>query len=593
MISRVFSSLSKYGTYPTLRKAVLKIRRSPILNTYAHWIKNFECREINEFVAAAGCDPQRSADTKLTVIIPVNGLDTDYLGDAIASVQRQSHNNWELICVIESAKHHELADFLALRGQSDSRISLRALCGEEQANGGPFQDGNHELVIFLGQNDMLHPRALECLAVAASTMPQVKLLYTDHDRIDAHQTRFEPYFKPQWSPELLLSQNYVGNLICWNSRFLQTVRDRQESVDEEQEHAMLLRAAPQLKEEDVFHIPFPLYHHRVDGHSDADSSMETPCQLESGSKAVADYWSQAIDCRVEPEVIVDSPLNLYHSKIELQTWPDVTLIVPHRDSPSLLKSVLELWTQTDYPKLKLVLVDHSSSDPAAREMLDELAGTDRATISKYEGPFNFSRMCNQGVKSADPNSHICFLNNDVQLLDFGWLKNLVPYLEISGVVAAGPLLLYPDFSIQHAGIALGIGGFAGHYFKHLPYGAPSYQRWAYSSRNTSALTGAALLTRRSDFDAVGGFDEVDFPTSFSDVDLCLKLSQLGRLVYCPDSKLIHLESQTRPKTDDIENIQRLRSKWGAEIDADTYFPTIFSRLTESMTPNYRTFRPFR
>jgi GT2 family glycosyltransferase len=226
-------------------------------------------------------------------------------------------------------------------------------------------------------------------------------------------------------------------------------------------------------------------------------------------------------------------------------------------------------------------------------MLEELAGTDRVTICEYEGAFNFSRMCNMGVKCTDPGSYICFLNNDVQLLDFNWLKNLAPYLEISGVVAVGPLLLYPDFSIQHAGIALGIGGFAGHYFKHLPYGEPSYQNWAYSTRNASALTGAALLTRRSDFDAVGGFDEEAFPTSFSDVDLCLKLSQLGRLVYCPDSKLIHLESQTRPKTDDLENIQRLRDKWGNRIDDDPYFPTIFSRLTENMTPNYRTPRPFR
>jgi GT2 family glycosyltransferase len=594
MISRVFSSLSKYGTYPTLRKAVLKIRHSPILNTYSHWIKNFECREINEFISAAGCELQRIADTKFTVIVPVSRLDTDLFGDTVASVQCQSHNNWELICVIDSSNHQELADFLTLRGHSDPRISVQALSACNEPNDSVLKDAGQEFVIFLGQNDMLHPSALECLAVALSTRPQAKLLYTDHDRIDAHQTRFDPYFKPHWSPELLLSQNYVGNLACWSYRFLQEVQGLQAGIDNEvQKHATLLRAAPHLKEKDVFHIPFPLYHHRVVGDPDADSSVETQCQLEVGSKAVADYWAQAMDCRGEPEVIVDPTLNLYHSKVELQNWPEVTLVVPHRDSPSLLKSMLELWTQTDYPRLKLVLVDHSSTDPTAKKMMDELAGTDHVTVSEYKGQFNFSRMCNQGVEHADPNSYICFLNNDVQLLDFGWLKNLVPYLEIPGVVAAGPLLLYPDFSIQHAGIALGIGGFAGHYFKHLPYGAPSYQHWAYSARNTSALTGAALLTRRSDFESVGGFDEKDFPTSFSDVDLCLKLSKRGRLVYCPDSKLIHLESQTRPKTDDIENIQRLRRKWHAEIDADTYFPTIFSRLTESMTPNYRTLRPFR
>lgn len=544
-------------------------------------------------MASAGYNAESTSNKKLTVIVPLSGLNNSNLGDAIASVQRQTHNNWELICIAESPVPQEIADLLAHHESSDPRISWKVLSGDKQASSNVFRDAGENFVIFLGQNDMLHPRALECVAVAVSAQPQVKLLYTDHDKIDANQTRFEPYFKPKWSPELLLSQNYIDSLICWNSEFLQKLPRMREGIEGARDHALLLQAALLLEEKDTLHIPFPLYHLRASDDPSTDDSTKLSCQLENGRKAIADYWTQTTDCRVAPEVVVDDPLNLYHSKIELRHWPDVTLVIPHKDSPGLLKSILELWTQTDYPKLNLVLVDHASTDPVTRSMLDELTGTDRVTICEYEGPFNFSRMCNHGVKCADLNSYICFLNNDVQVLDLGWLKNLVPYLEISGVVAAGPLLLYPDFSIQHAGVALGIGGFAGHYFKHLTYGAPSYQHWAYSTRNTSALTGAALLTRRSDFDRVGGFDEKDFPTSFSDVDLCLKLSQLGRLVYCPDSKLIHLESQTRPKTDDLENIQRLRNKWGDEIDADAYFPTIFSRLTESMTPNYRTFRPFR
>ena len=595
MISKVFAALSKYGTYPTLRKAVLRIRRSPLLNNYPYWIKSFERCEIEAFISNADTDQTETSNVKLVVIMQVCDRNPDFLSATIDSLQNQSHKNWELICMILEHGNERSRSLLASRESRDARISVQSEIAPDQVHNATtklllnLQQG---FVTFIGQDDLLHPRTLECLATAICMEPKVKLLYTDEDRIDANGNRFDPYFKPNWNPELLLSQNYINCLSCWRAEFLLQLADTSDPIEGVQNHSLLMRAAPKIVDGDVFHIPFPLYHMRASATEESSAVSNNHLELAQGNvPAIADYWSQTTGNRAQAEVSIDCQNNLYHSNVELNHWPHVTLVIPHRNSPALLQSVLELWTKTDYPNLNLVLVDHCSTDTKTRKMLDELAGTDRATICDYDGPFNFSRMCNLGVKNAEADSHICFLNNDVQLVDFNWLKILVPYLEIAGVVAVGPLLLYPDYSIQHAGIALGIGGFAGHYFKHLPYGATSYQRWAYSTRNTSALTGAALLTKRSVFDSVGGFDEEVFPTSFSDVDLCLKLSQHGRLVFCPDSKLIHLESQSRPKTDDLENIQRLREKWGDEIESDPYFPTIFSRLTEVMTPDYRNSRP--
>ncbi|MCB1705768.1 MAG: glycosyltransferase [Halioglobus sp.] len=595
MISKVFTALSKYGTYPTLRKAVLRIRRSPLLNTYAYWIRSFECVEIDTFIGKASVGKPAPSAIKLRVILHVCRPDSGFLSATFESLQKQSHKNWELICINSQARNTQLKSTLASLQSKDTRITVRdgvdrGQFRNETANVLRELDGG--FVMFVGQDDLLHPRALECLAAAICLEPDVNLLYTDEDKIDANGNRFDPYFKPHWNPELLLSQNYVNCLSCWRSEFLLHLENISDDLEGVRNHRLLLRAAPSIRDTNVFHIPFPLYHQRTSSTEGSSATSDDHLALTRvDGEAIANYWSLATGNKAQANVSIDSQHDLYHSNVELAHWPEVTLVIPHSNSPALLQSVLELWTKTDYPNLNLVLVDHSSTDSQTREMLDELAGAERVTICDYQGPFNFSRMCNLGVRKSNPDSHICFLNNDVQLLEFSWLKTLVPYLEISGVVAVGPLLLYPDYSIQHAGIALGIGGFAGHYFKHLPYGSSCYQRWAYSTRNTSALTGAALLTRRSAFDSVGGFDEEVFPTSFSDVDLCLKLSQRGRLVFCPDSKLIHLESQTRPKTDDLEYIQRLREKWGNEIERDPCFPTIFSRLTEIMTPDFRNTRP--
>ena len=245
-----------------------------------------------------------------------------------------------------------------------------------------------------------------------------------------------------------------------------------------------------------------------------------------------------------------------------------------RDRVDLLARCLDsLTSKTNYAPYEIVVVDNDSQSEEARAYFAQF----KHRLLRYSGPFNFSAINNFAVSQTE-SPWLLFLNNDTEVIDSEWLTMMAEHVQRPEVGAIGPRLLYPDDTVQHAGIVLGVGGIAEHAFRGLPADAPGVCRQLQATRNYSAVTGACLLTRREVFEEVGGFDEERLPVTFSDVDLCLKMRRAGyRIVYVPFARLYHHESGTRrPAVEPLET-EVMRERWADVLAHDPYYNPNLSR----------------
>jgi GT2 family glycosyltransferase len=269
-------------------------------------------------------------------------------------------------------------------------------------------------------------------------------------------------------------------------------------------------------------------------------------------------------------------------------WPSVSILVPTRDRAYLLSAYLQGIERTSYPgPLELIVVDNGSIEPAAQQILERLEGRARTKVLRDPGPFNFPRLNNSAAAVAD-GEFLCFMNNDVEPLDDNWLTMMMSHARQEGVGAVGAMLLYPSGRIQHAGVAIGVGGAAGHVQKGIDPADRRFRTWHQATREVSALTAAAMIVRKNSFHEVGGLDEAAFPIAFNDVDLCLRLKQMGlRNIYVAEAKLLHHESESRPDDRSPEQferfsaeLKRLQERWQTEGFVDPHYSPLFSRLVE-------------
>lgn len=505
---------------------------------------------------------------KISVVMPVYNPPLEFLEMAIASVVNQVYQNWELCIADDCSTEAGVAEILKKWAQKDSRIHIafRPENGNISAatnSAGALATG--DFILFLDNDDELTPDALGEVALYLAHHPETDFLYSDDDKIDTEGHRFAPQFKPNWSPELLLSYMYLGHLCVVRREIFEQVGGLRIGFEGSQDYDFALRATEVSRQ--VAHLPLVLYHWRTAPGSTAISGAAKPASFAAGQKAIQNALDRrGISGKVyQPDWAKQENLGIFSQKFP-DEGPAVTLIIPTKNQLHLLKECVESLKKTTYKNYQVVIIDNESDDPKTLDYLAQLPHQ-VLPIKNQQGKFSFAAINNRAVEQAN-SDYVLFLNNDTEVINPHWLSQMVGYAQIAGVGAVGARLLYPDSRIQHAGVIHGLHhGLAGHAFKLMPSENRGYLSQAMLPRNYSAVTAACLLTPRSLFLELGGFDEQNFAVAYNDVDYCYRLLERGyRAVYCPDAELLHREGTSRGFKDNPREVAAYRRKYATKID---------------------------
>ncbi|MCJ2138122.1 glycosyltransferase family 2 protein [Methylobacterium sp. J-026] len=519
----------------------------------------------------------------ISVLMPVHDPDPKVLRAALASLSAQLYPHWELCVVDDASTRPAIPKILARAAEADPRI--RVLTRPE--NGHIARATNDALGLargvacaFMDHDDALTEDALYQVARALRRAPDLVLIYSDEDKIDGRGRRFDPHFKAAFDRELLYAQNYINHLTVVRTEALRAVGGLRPGFEGSQDHDLLLQLTDGLDPARIRHIPRVLYHWRAaqgsGTFSDRSLARAEAARLRALEEIVAPWGGRA-----------EAGPNGFNRLIRPlpEPPPRVSAIIPTRDRAELLSVTLDgLLAATDYPDIEVIILDNDSREPETTALFARYRDDPRVRVVPVPGAFNFSDLSNRGAAAAT-GPILLFLNNDIEVLEPGWLTEMVRHAVRPEIGAVGAKLLYPDRTIQHGGIVLGIGGVAGHSHLGVADADPGYFCRMVIAHEVSAVTGACLAMRADIFAQVGGFDAAALKVAFNDVDLCLKVRRAGyRIVWTPFAKLIHHESKSRGAEDTPEKQKRFEGevltmldRWGPELRADPYYNINLSR----------------
>jgi GT2 family glycosyltransferase len=499
----------------------------------------------------------------ISVIMCIEDDHLAMLGKSVPSVRSQVYANWELVVVCPSGLRLAVDRYVTESGAVKvCEMATKYSYGEQRIRGASVALG--EFVWFLGCQDELSPDALFAVVRDLNHEPGTDILYSDEDRILPDGSRVSPFFKPEWSPDLLLSTNYVARSCIVRRHFFLDVVQVGTNLRNDPEYDQILQMTEKTNK--IVRIPRVLYHSR-------DSVEKVAMETHSGSN-VSGIQKMALESalsrRGAEAYVEETSCGKFRIRYPLRIHPLVSIVIPTRDREQFLRQCIDsIERTTQYPNYEIVVVDNGSVSMQMRECLNEVSR--RWQVISYSAPFNFSAINNLGASKAT-GEHLLFLNDDTKVISPEWLTVMVEHIVRPEIGAVGAKLLYPDGRIQHAGVVLGVRGMAGHAFKYSPNSEQGYQGLAHLVRNVSAVTAACMLVSRSVFDRVKGFD-VELPVEYNDVDLCLRIAQEGyRIIYAPDAVLYHYESITRMGTRCRTDEERARKIWGELIRrGDRYY----------------------
>lgn len=568
--------IREYGFSQFLAKAAEKVSFFASLNqeysfddvgAYKRWIA------VNEpagSVLAAQKSQKFKISPKVSIIVPTYNTPKAFLTPMIESVLQQTYANWELCIADGASSKAETRQFLDQLKGSDKRIKIEFLSANDGIAGNTnaaLKLATGEFVTFLDHDDTLAPFALFEVVSTINAVPTADFIYSDEDKLSqGGQTRLKPHFKPDWSPDTICSYNYITHLMVIKRTLLDKVGHILNGFEGSQDFDLVLRATEKAKQ--IVHIPKVLYHWREHAGSTSSNTKSKSYAAYSTKKAVAAHLNRVkLAGRVVDGPFFGSARVLYNLPTPA---PLVSIIIPTKDQAELLKSCVDsIVNNSSYPNYEIVLADTGSTEPATTALYAELKKNPKIKLIDWDvKPFNYSAVNNFAAKHAK-GSQLLFLNNDIEVISSDWIEAMLEFAARSDVGAVGTKLLYPDATIQHAGVILGIGGVAGHSHKYYPGSSVGYFGRLVVPQNLSAVTAACVMIPKSVFEAVDGFDE-GYPIAFNDIDLCLKIRSKGKaIIWTPHAQLYHYESKTRGYEDTPEKkarfareIKRFQAKWG-------------------------------
>jgi len=543
---------------------------------YDAWIRLVEApadRELEPW-------PPEMPGPTLSVLVPVHDPEPDHLRACLESVLAQSYPHFELCIADDASSLPEVRAILVECALRDRRVRLHRrtehghIC---HASNDALSLASGRYVALLDHDDVLSRHALLRMVHALRGHPHAILLYSDEDKLAEDGARKGPHFKSQWNPDLLLSQAYMGHLLVARTSEVRELGGFRPGYEGSQDHDLCLRLSERCGPGQIVHVPHVLYHWRESERSTAQHPDAKHYAADAGRRAVADaLHRRGVAARVD---LVPHVAHGYRVHFAVPAAPPLaSILVPTRDRVGLLRTCLRsLLGRTRYSNVEVLVIDNGSVEPDTLSYFEELSSDARVRIVRDDGPFNFSALNNRGVRQTS-GELLVFLNNDVEVTQPDWLHEMVSHAVRPDIGCVGAKLLYPDDTVQHAGVITGIGGVAGHAHKYFHKDEHGYHGRLRLTHNVTAVTAACLVVRRSVFEQVGGLDE-ELAVAFNDVDLCLKVRGAGyRNLFTPHAVLGHHESASRGSESTERGQSRLsrearllKERWGHTLRQDPYY----------------------
>ena len=564
----------------------------PLTISYDAWVKWHDTLDESDEKAVSDLVARFDDPPVISVVMPTYNTELKWLRRAIDSVREQWYPHWELCIADDASTDPAVAALLAEYQELDSRIrvEIRPANGHISAASNTALDiATGDYVALLDHDDELRPHALALVANAIVHNRDLDIVYSDEDKISTSGKRSDPHFKPRFNYDLLLGQNYLSHLTVIRRSIIDAAGGFRLGFEGSQDYDLFLRCVENTSTDRIHHLPFVLYHWRAIAGSTAASTDAKDYTEQAAVKALTEHLER-VGSTASAEV--GPAPTAYRLRWPLpQPAPLVSIIIPTRNGADLVRQCIDSLDASSYPSTEIILVDNQSDDPAALAYFAELATAGRVTLVPFDAPFNYSAINNAGVEAASGDV-LCLLNNDIEVITADWLEEMVSQALRPGVGAVGAKLYYPDDTIQHAGVVLGLGGVAGHGHKRSPRSDFGFFSRLVLVHEVGAATAACLVIPRDVWNIVGGLDEGHLAVAFNDIDLCLRIRAAGyRVLVTPFAELYHHESVSRGGEDTPEKQARFHREvtymldtWEHELLSDPAYSPNLSLEVESFAP---------
>jgi len=581
LLDKVVFRLKHYGLKMTILRCAEKILSVEGLTDkregkeYEIWRRKYEVKdeELNE-------QRKHTFDytPKFSIVIPLYDTKPQYLKELIESIQNQTYTNWELCLADGTGADTPLKEIVEKYIEKDSRIKYEILTenkGISENTNAAIRMATGDYIVLADHDDIVPANALFECAKVVNEDRTVDVIYSDEDKIDMDGKKyFEPHFKSDFNIDLLCSMNYICHLFVVKKEIIENIGMLRSEFDGAQDHDFILRCCEVA--ENIKHIPKILYHWRCHINSTAANPESKLYAFEAGRKAVEEHYKRiGVPATVEHAEFYGMFKTQYH----WEEQPLISIIIPNKDHSEDLKTIMDsIDEKSTYRNYEFVIVENNSTEDETFAYYKEIEKRDNVQVLYYDGIFNYSRINNFGAEKAK-GEYFLLLNNDTELISPDGLENMLHICMREDVGIVGAKLCYSDDTIQHAGVILGFGGIAGHAFIESSRYDVGYGNRIACTQDLTAVTAACLMVKREIYEQVGGLTE-EFQVAFNDIDFCMKVRALGKLVvYTPYAELYHYESKSRGAEDTPEKVERFNSevarfmdRWNKELMAgDPYY----------------------
>lgn len=553
---KFFIYLRKEGVSATFNRIRVKLFHKKDTFTYERWLKDNQ-------ITKSELEEQRKAtfsyEPKFSIVVPLYMTKESYLRALIESVANQTYANWELCFADGSGEGSPLEKIIKEYQKRGLNIQYEILAenkGISENTNAAIKMATGDYIVLADHDDIVAEDALYECAKVINADKNIDVLYSDEDKIDmAGKKYFDPNFKPDLNMDLLCSMNYICHLFVVKKTIIDKIGMLRSEFDGAQDHDFILRCVEVAQR--VYHIPKVLYHWRCHINSTAANPESKLYAFEAGRKAVEEHYKRiGVPAKVEHS----SFYGMFHTKFCWEEQPLISILIPNKDHIEDLKKCMESIEQkSTYRNFEFVVIENNSTEEETFAYYKEIEKKENVQVVYYKGGFNFSKINNFGAKYAK-GEYLLLLNNDTEIITPECLQELLGYCMREDVGIVGAKLCYDDDTIQHAGVVIGFGGMAGHAFIESSRFDTGYMGRIMCAQDYSAVTAACMMTKKSVYNAVGGLTEA-LEVAFNDIDYCLKVRELGKLVvYNPYAELYHYESKSRGMEDTPEKVERFNSE---------------------------------